>query len=129
MNGIIRIYDGTRHLILFDTKKHDAIYGRIRYLKSNTLYIFSHYFAKLKVDSYDSFPIEETSILHNVIIFIESVLNKDKNCYYYKIFLENCSYQVAQKQSQIFFSNIIIVRFLERKREIAKKKVLCSKKT
>ena len=81
MNGIIRIYDGTRHLILFDTKKHDAIYGRIRYLislKSNTLYMFSHYFAKLKVDSYDSFPIEETLILHNVIIFIKSVLNKDK---------------------------------------------------
>ena len=119
---------------MFGTKKHDAIYGRIRYLislKSSIPYIFSHYFAKLKVDSYDSFPIEETLILHNVIIFIKSVLIKDKNCYYYKMFLENCSYQLAPKKSHIFFSNIIIVRFEERKREIVKKKkknVLCFKK-
>ena len=35
--------------------------------------------------------------LHNVIIHIKSVLNKDKNRYYYKIFLEKCSYQLAKK--------------------------------
>ena len=79
IDGIIRIYDGTRYLTLFDTKKYDAIYDRIRYLinlKSSITYIFSHYFAKIKVDSYDSLPIEKILTLHNVIIHIKSVLNK-----------------------------------------------------
>ena len=31
IDGIIRIYDRTRYLTRFDTKKYDAIYGRIRY--------------------------------------------------------------------------------------------------
>ena len=58
---------------------------------------FSHYFAKIKVDSSDSLPIEKILTLHNVIILINSVLNKDKNHYYYKIFLEKCSYQLVKK--------------------------------
>ena len=41
--------------------------------------IFSHYFAKIKVDSYDSLPVEKILTLNNVIIHIKSVLNKDKN--------------------------------------------------
>ena len=36
-------------------------------------------------------------ILHNVIIPIKSVLNKEKNQSYYNIFLEKCSYQLAKK--------------------------------
>ena len=53
---------------------------------------FSHFYAKIKVDSYDFLPIEKTLILHNVIILVKSVLNKDQNRYYYNIFLEKCSY-------------------------------------
>ena len=59
IDGFIRIYDATRYLTLFGSEKFDAIYNRIRYLislKSGIRYIFSHYFAKIKVDSYDSFP-------------------------------------------------------------------------
>ena len=100
IDGIIRIYDGTRYLTLFDTKKYDAIYDRIRYLinlKSSITYIFSHYFAKIKVYFYDSLPIEKTLTLHNVIMLIKSFLRKDKNHYCYKIFLEKCSYQLAKK--------------------------------
>ena len=66
-------------------------------LKSGIAYIFSHYFPKIKVDSYGSLPIEKILTLHNVIIHIKSVLNKDKNTYYYKIFLEKCLYQLAKK--------------------------------
>ena len=55
-------------------------------------YIFSHSFAKIKVDSYDSLPAEKRLTLHNVIIHIKSVLNKDKNYYYYEIFFEKCLY-------------------------------------
>ena len=100
LDCFFRIYDGTRHLSLFGSENYDAIYNRIRYLislKSSITYIFSHYFAKSKVVSYDSFPIEKRLTLHNVIILIKSVLNKDKNHCYYKIFLEKCSYQLARK--------------------------------
>ena len=55
-------------------------------------YIFSHSFAKIKVDSYDSLPVEKRLTLHNVIIHIKPVLNKDKNYYYYEIFLEKSLY-------------------------------------
>ena len=72
MEGIIRIYDGTRYLTLIGSEKYDAIYNRIRYLISQTsgiTYIFSRYFAKIKVDSNDSLPIEKRLTLHNVIIY------------------------------------------------------------
>ena len=81
IDEFIRIYDGTRYLTLFGSEEYEAIYNRIRYLisqKSGITYIFSHYFAKIKVDSYDSLPIEKRLTLHNVI-HIKSVLNKDKN--------------------------------------------------
>ena len=100
IDGFIRIYDGTRYLVLLSPEKYDAIYNRIRYLislKSGITYIFSHYYAKIKVDSYDSLPIKKMLTFHNVIIIIKSVLNKDKSHYYYKIFLERCSYQLAKK--------------------------------
>ena len=71
INEIIRIYDGARYLTLFGTKTYDAI--------SEELDI-------IKIDFYDSLPIEKTLTLHNVIILIKSVLNKDKNQHYYKIF-------------------------------------------
>ena len=57
----------------------------------------SHYFAKTKVDSYDSLLIERTLTLHNIIILIKLVLNKDQNHYYYETFLENFSNKVAKK--------------------------------
>ena len=99
IDGFIKIYDGTRYLTLFGPEKYDAIYNRIRYLislKSGMTYIISHYLAKIKVDSYNPLPIEKRLTLH-IIIHIKSVLNKDKNHYYYKTFLEKCSYQLAKK--------------------------------
>ena len=62
IDGFIRIYDGIRYLTLFGSEKHDAIYDKIRYLislKSGFTYIFSHYFIKIKIDSYDSLLIEK----------------------------------------------------------------------
>ena len=58
----IENYDGNTYLTLLSSKKYDAICDRIRYLislKSGTTNIFSHYFAKIKVDSHDSLPIEK----------------------------------------------------------------------
>ena len=93
IDGSIRIYDGIRYLTLFRSEKYEAIYNRIRYLislKSDITYIFSHYFARINVDSYGSLTIEKTLTLHNLIILIKSSLNKGKNHYCYKIFLEKC---------------------------------------
>ena len=82
IDGFIRIYDGTRYLTLFGSEKYDAIYNRIKCLinlKSGITYIFSYYFAKIKVDSCDSLPTEKRLTLHTVIIHIKSVLTKNKN--------------------------------------------------
>ena len=49
----------------------------------------------MQVDSYDSLPLEKTLTFH-VIIFIKSVFNKDKNNYYYNIFLEKGLYQLPK---------------------------------
>ena len=102
IDEFIRIYDGTKYLILIGSKTYGAIYNRIRYiisisLKSNITYVFSHYYAKTKVDSYGFLPIEKRLTLDNVIIRIKSILNKDKSHYYYNIFLEKCSYQLSKK--------------------------------
>ena len=70
----------------------------ILYIRIEVSHIFfSHYFAKIKVDSYDCLPIEKRLTLYDIIIHIKSVLNKDKNYYHYRIFLEKCSYQLAKK--------------------------------
>ena len=56
-----RIYDQTRYLVFFEGEKYDSIYNRIRYLigvKSGITYVFSHYYAKIKVYSHDSLPLE-----------------------------------------------------------------------
>ena len=82
IDGFIRIYDGTRYLILFDAGEYEAIYNKIKYLislKNGITYIFSHYFTKRKADSYDSLPMEKRLILHNIIMHVKLVLNKDEN--------------------------------------------------
>ena len=106
VNGFTRVYDKTKYLILFGLEKYDAIYNRIRYLRSlkcGITYVFSRNYAKIKIDSDDGLSLEKTLSLHNVIIHIKSVLNKNKNHYYYKIFLEKYLYQLAKKYWQKLF--------------------------
>ena len=62
IDGFIRSYDRTTYFTLFGSEKYDAIYNRIRYLissKRGATYISSHYFAEMKVGSYDSLDIEK----------------------------------------------------------------------
>ena len=99
IEGFIRVYDGTRYLVLFGPENYDDIYSRIRYFisqKRGIRYAFSHYYPKIKVDSYDTLPIEKIFTLDNVIMHIKWVLNKDQNHYYYNTFLEKCSYQLTK---------------------------------
>ena len=64
--------------------------------------VFSHDYAKIKIDSYDSLCLEKTLNLHNVKTLIKSVFNKDENHCYYDIFLEKCSYQLTKKYWKFF---------------------------
>ena len=57
IDGFIKIYDGTRYLLLSESQKNDSIYNRS--VKSGITYIIFHNYAKIKVDSYDSLPLEK----------------------------------------------------------------------
>ena len=53
--------------MLFGAEKYDFIYNRIRYLvgvKNGVTYVISHNNAKIKVDSYDSLPLEKGYTTH-----------------------------------------------------------------
>ena len=61
VDEFIRVYDGTRYLVLFGPEKYDAIYNRIKYVisqKNGITFVFSHNYAKIKIDSYDFSPLE-----------------------------------------------------------------------
>ena len=99
VNRFYRVYDGTIYLVLFCPEKYDATCNRIRYLisqKSGIAYVISHNYIKIKIYSYDSLLLEKTLTLHNVIILVKSVSNKNQNHYYYNIFLEKCWYQLPK---------------------------------
>ena len=66
VDGFIKLYDGSKYLVLLGPEKYDAICNRNRYLislKCSITYIFSYYFAKKRVDSYDYLAIENVIIL------------------------------------------------------------------
>ena len=100
IDTFIRDYDETQYLALFKNEKYYSIYNGIRYLlsvKSGITYVISHNYAKIKIDLYDSLPLEKTVTFYNVIILIKSVFKKDKNNYNYNIFLEKVLYKLAKK--------------------------------
>ena len=91
----IKIYVRIRYLVLF-CYLHDEICNNIKYLvreKSGITDTINYNFAKIRIDSYNSLPIEKILTFHSVIILIKSVVNENKNKYYYNIFLEKGSYK------------------------------------
>ena len=91
IDGFVRVRGGKfRHLVLFDYGLFDKICDKIQYLmseKSGVTDRINHSFTKIRIDSYNSLPIEKILTLHNIIILIKSVVNKNKSIYYYNIFL------------------------------------------
>ena len=74
----------------------DKICDRIKYLVSEKNGIadsINHSFQKIRIDSHNSLHIEKIFTFYNVIIVIKSVVNKNKNNYYYNIFLEKDLYK------------------------------------
>ena len=76
IDGFIKIHNKIRYLVLFD-EKCDKIWDRIKYLiskKSGIADSINHNFAIIRIDSYDSLPIEKILTFHIVIILIKSVV-------------------------------------------------------
>ena len=109
IDGFIKIYDGIRYVILFVPEKYNAIYGRINYLiseKGGITYNITHTFPRIIIYSYNSLLIEKTLTFHNVIILIKSVVNKNENSYYHKIFLGKGSYE--DKSNTYFLKRMFV---------------------
>ena len=95
--GSIRVYDGSKYLVLFGSEKYDFIYNRIRHLiggKGGMLFLIimqkSNRFIRF-------FTSRKKMTFYNVIILIKLVFNKNKNNYDYNIFLEKASYELPKK--------------------------------
>ena len=94
IDGFITSLDGAiRYLILFDYGLFNKIFDKIKYLISKNTNSINHYFGKIRIDSYNSLPIKKILTFHNVIILIKSVVNKNKNKYFYNMFLEKGLYK------------------------------------
>ena len=86
-------------LVLFDYSYCDKFYDKIKYLigeKKGITDCINHNFERIRFASYDSLTIKKELNFHNVIIFFKSVVNKNKNEYYYDIFLEKVSISPIQ---------------------------------
>ena len=86
IGGFIRVFDGSRYLVLFGPEQNDAIYNKIRYLisqKSGIAYVLClTIMQKSKLILMILYLQKKTLTLHNVIKHINLVLNEDQNhCY------------------------------------------------
>ena len=68
----------------------------------------NHNFASIRINSYNSFPIEKILAFLNVIILIKSVVSKNKNNYYDNILLEKGSYK-DKTNTEYFKANVCIL--------------------
>ena len=104
IDGFIKIHDKIGYLVSFDYNYCDKVCDKINYLiseKSGITDIINHNFARIRIDLYNSLPIEKILTFHNIIILVKSVFNKNKNEFYYNIFLEKGSYK--DKSSTEYF--------------------------
>ena len=104
IDGFIKIHDKIRYLVIFDYSYCDTIFNQIKYLiseKSGITDSINHNFARIRFDSYDSLPIEKILTFHYVIILIKSVVNQNKNEYYYNTFLEKGSFK-DKSETELF---------------------------
>ena len=95
-DGFIEIDNRIKYLVIFGYEWCDKICNNVKYLISEKNCItdnINHNFARIRIDSYNYLPIEKKLTLHNVIILIKVVVNKDKNNYCYNIFLKNGLYK------------------------------------
>ena len=78
IDGFIMVRGGElRNLVLFDYELFGKICDKIKYLiseKSDITDCINHNFGKIRIDSYNSLPIEKILTFHNVIILVSQLL-------------------------------------------------------
>ena len=82
--------------MLFDYSYCSKVCDKIKHLiseKSGITDSINHNFGRIRIDSYDSLPIEKILTFHNVMVLIKSVVNKNKNECYCNIFSERVLYK------------------------------------
>ena len=88
-DGYIRDYGGTKYFSFIWIQKYDAIFDNINILQDQKGVLNMLIFIIIaKIDSDDDLPLEKTLTMHNDVMVIKSVFNKNHNQYYYKMFLE-----------------------------------------
>ena len=88
IDGFIRVCGGEfRHLVLFDHGLFDEIYDKIKHLTSEKSSTINLNFGEIRIDSCNSLPNEKFLNFYNAITVTKSVVNKNKNEYYYNIFV------------------------------------------
>ena len=91
IDEFIKIYNGIIYLVIFCYWQYDKIFVNIKYLiseKSDITDSVNNSFSRIRINSYNYLPIEKLLTFHNVIVLIKSIVNENKNHYYYNIFLE-----------------------------------------
>ena len=78
IDGFIRVYDGTRYLVLFGFENYLQLY---KSKKQYNIYVFSLLYEKSKLILSILYLWKKYLTLHNLIILIKRLLNKDQNHY------------------------------------------------
>ena len=110
IDRFIKIHNGVRYLVLFDHGWFDKICDRIKYLICEKIGItdsINHNFSRIRTDSYNSLPFKILTF-RNVIILIKSVVNKNKNNYYYNLLSEKGLYK-HKSNTEYFEMNVCIL--------------------
>ena len=95
--------------LLFDCSWFDETCDGIKYLpseKSSIADSINRNFARIRIDSHNSLPIENILTFHNAIVLIRSIVNKYKNHYYANIFLGKGSYKDKSGTKSFLLINI-----------------------
>ena len=64
IDGFVRVYNGTRYLVLFSSENYDPIYNRIRYLITQKKWYYIYFF--LLLHKYESLSILSFACRKNV---------------------------------------------------------------
>ena len=110
VDEFIRVYDGTRYYLAL---KNMPFFIGLDTLQAKKM--VSHNYARTKVDSYDSLPLEKTSILNMLSRSLSSFLIKIKSTTTKYIIFEKCLYLLAKNNDKTFLGSIIMLRFCETK--------------
>ena len=105
--------DKIKHFVLFDYGLLDKIYNKIKYLISKKLVLQIVLIIILEGSEFTHiilYLLKKILTFHNVIILIQSVVNKNKTKYYYNIFFKKGSYKGKSNR----FCLYVIMRYFDR---------------